>query len=314
MRIALTVAVLSTATLVLAACGGDLPTPTPAQPAATPTSAPEATATPTTVPAAATATPTLVPTATPTLVPSSTPTVVTPAPTLIPVLATATPGPISLVPTATPTPRLPATPTPAPVAVPGAPVTLTLTAVADATIWGGAGSTANGAGTNLYAGTNNQGQERRVLMLFDLSEIPAGATVSSAAVGVTINKVPPSAAAPTYGLHRVSASWGEGASTSGGRGGSAAVNDVTWTKRFTGGDSWSTQGGDFVASASAQSGGEDWATTAGLMADVQAWVDDAAANFGWIIVETTGANKSVRRLSSREGTAGPTLSVTFSTN
>ncbi len=77
-------AVAATAALVLAACGGDDPTPTPAAPAATPTPAPP-TATPTPAP----------PTATPTPLPPG----VTPPP------PTPTPVPPTPVPTATPVPQ-----------------------------------------------------------------------------------------------------------------------------------------------------------------------------------------------------------------
>ena len=154
-------------------------------------------------------------------------------------------------------------------------------------------------------------------MRFDLTGVPAGLTVMSASVDVTVNKVPPAAATPTFALHRLTADWGEGTSDSGGRGGQgtlATTNDATWTKTFTGGASWSSQGGDFVVGASGESSGATWDSTAMLVADVQAWADDAAANHGWIMVETTLEDKSVRRISSREASQGPTLTVTFTVN
>ncbi|MCY4450172.1 MAG: hypothetical protein OXE02_15150 [Chloroflexi bacterium] len=101
------------ALLLINACNGDDPTPTPVPPptpTATPTAAPtatpvpEPTATPTPAPTA-TPTPTMAPTATPTRVPPRTATATpTPEPT-----ATPTPGP-----TATPTPAPTVTPTPLP--------------------------------------------------------------------------------------------------------------------------------------------------------------------------------------------------------
>ncbi len=109
-RLGLFLAAVLSSALLLTACNGDDPTPTPTSapaptPTATPTSAPTATPVP-----EPTATPVPVPTATPTStpVPTATPTRVPPPP------AEVTPTPQ---PTATPTPE-PATPTPAPTATP----------------------------------------------------------------------------------------------------------------------------------------------------------------------------------------------------
>lgn len=313
MRTALVAALVGTITLVLAACGADVPTATIVPSASTPTAGPASTATPTLVPATATPTavptPTPVPTPTATLVPTPTPTTAAAA-----TATSATPTPAigsPVTPTATPTPRAAPTPTPP------TPTTLTLSAVADATIWQGAGTTASGGGNHLYAGTNNGGQPRRVLVRFDLSSVPAGSVVTSASVAVTVNRAPSPAASPTLALHRLSADWGEGTSNAGspgGRGTFAMANDATWTNRFTGGASWTNQGGDFASSASAITTGQSWDSTALLLSDVQAWVGDPSANHGWIIIETTEAKKSVRRLNSRESSQGPSLTVTFISN
>ncbi|MDA1173760.1 MAG: DNRLRE domain-containing protein [Chloroflexi bacterium] len=208
-------------------------------------------------------------------------------------------------------------PTPTAPPVPATPATLTLSAVADATIWQGAGTTASGGGNHLYVGTNGRGQPRRVLIRFDLTGVPTGSVVTSANVNVTANKS--GSAPPTFALHPLTADWGEGSSNSGGngtggKGASATINDATWTQRFTGGASWANEGGDFAATASATTTGLGWDSTTSLNSDVQAWVNNPSANHGWIIIETPGVNRAVRRLDSRESSQGPSLTVTFTSN
>jgi hypothetical protein len=185
----------------------------------------------------------------------------------------------------------------------------------DGTLWEGESNTASGAGTGLFVGRNNGGQPRRVLFMFDLSAIPADATVDSVAVAISVNRSPRSGAqSAPFSLHRVNASWGEGASVApgqGGRGITALAGDATWTRRFLGAERWTTPGGDFVAASSGTNTSGQWATSVELTADVQAWVTDPAANFAWIIIGDETTDKTARRLSSREGSVPPTLTITY---
>ena len=64
------------------------------------------------------------------------------------------------------------------------------------------GATSNGAGGSIFAGVTNTGDIRRALLQFDLSSIPAGATVTSATLRVTKDRQGPGGA-PTLAVHRV---------------------------------------------------------------------------------------------------------------
>ena len=232
----------------------------------------------------------------------------TPVPTATP---TATPA---ATPSPTPTAASTATPTLAIPIVPNA-VTVMLIPVQDATIWEGGGATASGSGPNLFAGRNNRGQVRRALLRFDLAEVPVGVTVLFASLEMSTNKTPSTGVTAPMSLHRLTASWGEGASNAGssGAGTSATTGDVTWDWRTFEGDRWAAvaSGGDFLPLASVKTVQGRWDSTDALVEDVQAWVDDASANHGWIIVGDERTNQSVRRFDSREGGIAPVLTIAY---
>lgn len=206
--------------------------------------------------------------------------------------------------------------------------TAMLPAAADNSLFADDGSYSNGAGPFLYIGSIASGAPRRALMRFDLSVIPRGAVVTAVTVSVTVTKAARLSSESDPGrLHRLTASWGEGASaTIGGTGTGATAQDATWGHRFFGNPAagvprlpWSTQGGDFAATPSAArnvgtSGAYVFASTPRLVADVQAWIDDATANHGWILIGSEGTEYTARQLLSREGGAGasrPTLTVEY---
>jgi hypothetical protein len=176
---------------------------------------------------------------------------------------------------------------------------------------------ANGAGAFLFAGTSGERRILRSPLAFDLGQIPAGATINSATLTLTIN-TPLARNSNTVRLHRLSADWGEGTSVapSGGGGGAAATaGSATWNARFFGTSAWSTPGGDFSATASASqpvSGSSGTAVFSGtaLVADIQGWVNNAAPNFGWILVAQDESGPAVR-FASREGAGAPVLVVDF---
>jgi len=96
---------------------------------------------------------------------------------------------------------------PATVDIPNA-QTVTLIPVHDATIWEWDASTASGAGPNLFAGNNRQGQARRALLKFDVAgAVPAGATVVFASLTMKTNKGPSGGAVGSFSLHRLLMSW-----------------------------------------------------------------------------------------------------------
>lgn len=191
-------------------------------------------------------------------------------------------------------------------------------------------STNSNALGNLYsgrAGAAASGATRRALLRFDLSSIPAGATVTSASLILTKNKGGAATTNPSD-LHKLSADWGEGTSfddpgggagDGGGDGATATTGDATWVHRFFNTSSWMVTGGDFLASPSASTvvnlthGQYTW-SGAGLVADVQSWIDNPSTNFGWILRGDESITSSAARFNSRESSTGkPTLTIQYTT-
>ncbi len=169
------------------------------------------------------------------------------------------------------------------------------------------GATSNGAGASVFVGNNSQGNARRALLAFDLSSIPAGSAVTG--VSLTMYMAQSQAPTQTVTVHRVLAGWGEGASNSGPSGGNgtdAAPGDATWLHREYDSLLWASAGGDFAAGSGAATvvGGVGFYTWsgAGLVADVQAWVDGALPNDGWLLLGDEVTLSTSKRFVSREGT------------
>src|SRR5262245_50802545 len=145
-------------------------------------------------------------------------------------------------------------------------------------------------------------------MMFDLSSIPAGSTITSATLSLSVTQVSNTTPGAVE-LHRVLADWGEGTSNSGPSGGSgapAAAGDATWLHRFFSGTLWANPGGDFAGAASGSTmvgdiGVYSW-SGAGLVSDVQSWLNTPSGNFGWLMLGTESAVSSAKRMGSRENT------------
>ena len=181
------------------------------------------------------------------------------------------------------------------------------------------GSLSNGAGPVLYAGNNGQDLARRALLRFDVAgNLPPDARIESATLTVYVsnasNTIP-----RTFTLHRVLSDWGEGtSSTTSGSGAPATEGDATWLHTFSPGTPWASAGGDFEPTASASQsiagiGSYSWSAT-GMATDVQSWLDDPAANFGWLIQSDEVTLNTARRFDSRENTVSanrPSLAITF---
>jgi hypothetical protein len=143
-------------------------------------------------------------------------------------------------------------------------------------------------------GETNKASIRRGAVKFDLSGVPAGATINSVTLTLHLSKT--TSGAQNAALHRALMDWGEGTSNAalagnpnGGEGGGihATNGDVTWFYTFFITQKWTTPGGDFVATASASTsvngvGSYQW-TGAGLVGDVQQWLSNPSMNFGWIV-------------------------------
>jgi hypothetical protein len=191
--------------------------------------------------------------------------------------------------------------------------TVNLNPAKDNTILGDLTLNSNGAGNGVYAGRTTTGGARRGLLAFDLSSIPAGATINS--VSLTLNMSQTVALAQTVALHRLNASWGESTSLGSGSGAPAAVGDATWLRRFYNTTSWTTSGGDFAGAPSAtlsvgNVGSYTW-TSAGLQSDVQFWMANPSSNFGWILVGNESTNQTTKKFDSREGAIPPVLTVNY---
>ncbi len=205
---------------------------------------------------------------------------------------------------------------------PNSPVSVTLTAVADNTLYEDpAGTTSNGAGQYIYSGNQNSGLKRRGVVRFDVSSIPTAALVQSASLRVFSDQAAGSAV--DVSIHRLTATWGEGTSDASGTeasGTAATTNDATWLHRFYSTTFWATPGSDFVAAASATlsvpatSGVfQEWGG-ATVVGDVQGWIDGSSVNAGWLIRGDEASSTNTRRFASREtATAAnrPALLVTY---
>lgn len=186
------------------------------------------------------------------------------------------------------------------------------------------GEISNGVGAAIFAGRNAMANDsiRRGLIAFDISSIPAGSVIES----VTLNLYMTQSVSgdSNVGLHRVTADWGEGASSSGsggaggGSGATAETGDATWLHRFYDATLWTNAGGDFVAGASATTsvggvGSYSWSGS-GLTADVQNWLDNGG-NFGWLIKGDESRSSTAKRFASHDDQNDPEwqpkLTVTY---
>jgi hypothetical protein len=190
-----------------------------------------------------------------------------------------------------------------------------------------AGRFSNGSGQYLFVGRTGvdnglDNLARRSLLYFDLGEILPGSRVLSAALSLTIDRVPPDATGGTALIYRVASAWGEGSSDPfgpEGQGAAAQPGDATWIHTFFDTATWLSAGGDFAESpsASADFGNGPQAlvfeSSAALIADLQAWVDDPEQNNGWIVIGDEIASMNARRLLSRENSSAgsPVLQIEF---
>jgi hypothetical protein len=197
--------------------------------------------------------------------------------------------------------------------------TLVLEPQKDNTIFQDLPGNSNGAGVYLAAGNDGTNSPRRALMKFDLSSIPAGATITSASLTMNCNQTSGAAGAQDQTLHAITQDWGEGTSNGpGGIGALATPNDATWINSFTPSTAWSTAGGSFnpiaTAIASVNAVGSYTWSNAGMTADVQYWFSNPATNFGWLLKGVESAANQAKRFSSREDLVvanRPTLTITY---
>ncbi len=155
-----------------------------------------------------------------------------------------------------------------------------------------------GSAVAIHAGDDTL-NDRRGLLKFDLSAVPAGATINGATLVLTM------VAANTGGqynvsLHRALSEWFEGVKS--GAAPDAGTDGSTWNHRNVNGDlHWGAVGGqsgtDYAAVATdteavGQSGVYTWDVTA----DVADWIAGTAPNYGWWLLNaseaTSGSNRA----------------------
>ncbi len=202
--------------------------------------------------------------------------------------------------------------------------------IADATLIQVAPDANLGAANFFNAGTAGNGNRNRGLMQFSLAEvIPPGSVIINAYLTLDIVRQPTmDMISTTFDLRRVLVSWGEGdkvpiEEASPGLGAPGTDGDSTWTHRSVGGPAWTTPGGhigiDFSSTVSSQTTvygiGDlvEFESTPNIVADIQYWLDNPEANFGWVLLpEDERHRKSARSFASREdGSGGPILEIEF---
>jgi hypothetical protein len=195
-------------------------------------------------------------------------------------------------------------------AAPAAALVAVLGAARDNTLYESTtGALSNGAGPSFFAGRTAQATNsiRRGLVFFDIAAaVPAGASITGVSLKLSMTQAS-STTAVDVGLHRVLADWGEGTSNAGPTGGAGApatAGDATWRHRFFNTTLWSTNGGQFTAAASATTPVGDvadytWSSPA-MVAEVQAWLDTPASNYGWLVRGAEGAPGTAKKFDSRE--------------
>jgi hypothetical protein len=185
--------------------------------------------------------------------------------------------------------------------------------------------TSNGAGDSIFSGrTGPAGSNtiQRAVLAFDVAAaVPAGSTIVSASLTLTLVQVSPLGGPETHTLHRILADWGEGASVGfSGTGAPAQANDATWLHTFYPDQFWTNTGGDFDTAASGTQtvttilGPYTWASTPAMVADVQAWLDTPLSSFGWLVMGNEDGSRTSKKFASRESPdvpARPALAIEY---
>jgi hypothetical protein len=166
------------------------------------------------------------------------------------------------------------------------------------------------------------------LLEFDIaSAIPAGSIINSVTLRLVDVSSPGGMFTPsTFSLHRSLVDWSGGTNV----GNTATTGEATWDYRVFETIGWGAPGGadgvDYESTASAgillsqlattNGPGTNFWSSAGLVADVQSWLDNPGTNFGWFVISSGELTpRSARRFGMQENTAigsRPLLTVDFS--
>jgi hypothetical protein len=158
-----------------------------------------------------------------------------------------------------------------------------------------------GAATRLVVDRSGGGiGDQRALVRFDLSSIPAGATITSATLQMQATA---NGGAFNINIYRVTQSWVEGS-------GNATAGVANWSQRAPG-TNWSSSGGDYnttvVATLNTGSIGQhSW----DLTTLVQGWQSGSIVNNG-IIIGSPDTGTTTITYDSREGATPPRLLISY---
>lgn len=183
------------------------------------------------------------------------------------------------------------------------------------------GNISNGNGSHIFAGTTNNGEIRRALLYFNLSEIPAGSEIENAELRLVMSRT--ISGDVLVSIHEVLTNWGEGESNTGGEEGTgtnATDGDATWLHTFFPEAQWENAGGDFNSTSVSSilvgdTGTYRWSSTDEFVNLVQKWLDDPEENYGLLVRGEESGNSTAKRYSSRHNsTEGnrPALVVEYS--
>lgn len=204
--------------------------------------------------------------------------------------------------------------------------TITLTPAADTAMLSLNPANNYGALTTVPVGPiAKPNQFARALIRFDVAAaLPPGAVVTNVTLTVRMTKESISGPADAVALHRLLVDWGEGTKSSGNHGAAATAGEANWTARKLGSADWAApgaqSGSDFAAAASGslnwnEPGSYTFGSAAGLVADVQSWIDNPAQNQGWLLKsEQESIVGAAKRVVTREGSPAqrPQLVIGYS--
>ena len=194
----------------------------------------------------------------------------------------------------------------------------------DTTIYSDNTTASNGAGPHFYVGNTQSGGARRGLLAFNIAAaVPVGATITS--VSLTLYESKGQFPDGVFDLHKLTKTWGEGASNAGdpgGTGAAAQAGDATWADNVLSTAQWNVPGGDFdsarVSSTQIVGGAGQsytWPSTSTLVADAQAWLNSPLTNFGWIMLGDEANPGTAKRFETKEAfnsSQAPALTINYS--
>ena len=216
--------------------------------------------------------------------------------------------------------------------------TLTVTPSDDTFINGRIPDNNNGASDSIFAGVDGQDGTMRGLLRFEMPTALQGATVTAVQLTMTLRALGQGGPGPDVmlGLQAVTEAWAQGNAVGAsrmtytvGEACSATVSGATWNDADCVGGSgtpWMVPGATVAPTMSGQADATGLAVdlplvwdsaaagNAGMLADVQSWIDGPGGNHGWRLTRSDeNTSAAAKRFYSSEagGTTVPTLAIGY---